>query len=310
MAPALGGRRRSALGGRLEQLPALAHVDTVVHEAAGMKTLSKRAALLGLCLTTFTGTALADDDVDPVSDEADGLVAVQRGVQSPKGMLSARITLGINMSADLVGKPISLAPDIYYGVSDRLQLGLVHTGPMGWQSRPGLGLCLTGEDNGCAAVYDNVGFDVMYGLAFAGALHLSAHGTLYVPSFDPSSLVLALGAAGKYHVNDAVSLYFDPQIGIVVSDRDVADDALYVPLELQYQAGAPNTLKLLTGLVGSLSDFGDTLQVPVGVGAVRNVTERVDLGARFSFDNLLGKQLDGTGRADARSLALLMVVRT
>jgi hypothetical protein len=262
-------------------------------------------------LTTFTGTALADnDDVDPVSDEADGLVAVQRGVQSPKGMLAARIILGVNLSADRVGKPISIAPDIYYGISDRLQVGLVHTGPMGWQSRPGLGLCLTGEDNGCPKIYDNVGFDVMYGLAFASALHLSAHGTLYVASFDPSSLVLAVGAAGKYHVNDAVSLYFDPQLGIVVSDRDVSDDALYVPLELQYQAGAPMTLKLLTGFAGSLSAFGDTLQVPVGLGVVRNLSERLDLGARFSFDNLLGAQVDGVGRADARSLALLLVVRS
>lgn len=274
-----------------------------------MKSLLRRASILGLCLASLTGVAVADDDVDPVSDEADGLVAVQRGVQSPGGMLSARLTLAVNMSADLVGKPISLAPDIYYGVSDRLQLGIVHTGPMGWQSRPGLGLCLTGEDNGCGKVYDNVGLDVMYGLAFAGALHLSAHGTFYVASFDPSTLVLAVGAAGKYHVNDAVSLYFDPQLGIVLSDRDVADDALYVPLEVQYQAGSPTTLKLLTGFSGSLSAFGDTLQIPVGLGAVRNLTEHVDLGARFSFDNLLGKQVDGVGRADARSLALLLVLR-
>jgi len=276
---------------------------------AGMKPVFLRASILGLCLTTFAGAALADDDVEPVSDEADGLVAVQRGVQGPKGMLSARLMLGINMSADLVGKPISLAPDIYYSVSDKLQLGLVHNGPMGWQSRPGLGLCLTGEDNGCPNVYDNVGFDLMYGLAFAGALHLSAHGTLYIASFDPSTVVLALGASGKYHVNDDVALAFDPQVGVVLSDRDVNDDALYVPLELQFQAGAASTLKLLSGFSGSLSAFGDTLQVPVGVGVTRNLTEHVDVGARFSFDNLLGKQVDGVGRADARSLALLLVLR-
>jgi hypothetical protein len=268
-----------------------------------------RISTVGLCLSTLVGVARADEDIDPVSDEADGLVAVQRGVQAPKGMLSARLILAVEMSDSLVGKPISLAPDIYYGVSDVLQLGLVHTGPMGWQSRPGLGLCLTGEDNGCPDVYDNIGFDVMYGLAFAGALHLSAHGTLYVASFDPSTLLLAVGAAGKYHVNDDVSLYFDPQLGIALSDRDVNDDALFVPLELQFQAGAPNTLKLLTGFSGSLSEFGDTLQIPVGLGVVRNVTEHVDVGARFSFDNLLGKQFDGVGRADTRSLALLLALR-
>lgn len=274
-----------------------------------MTTIFMRTSILGLCLTTLAGTALADDDVAPLSGEPDGQVAVLRGVQGPKGMLSARFTLAVNLSAELAGEPISLAPDIYYSVSDRLQLGLLHNGPMGWQSRPGLGLCLTGEDGGCPAVYDNVGFDLMYGLAFAAPLHLSAHGTFYVTSFDPSTMVVAVGAAGSYHVNDAVAITFDPQLGIALSDRDVNDDALYVPLELQFQAGDRSTLKLLSGLSGSLSAFGDTLQVPVGLGATRNLTAHVDLGARFSFDNLLGHQLDGVSATDTRSLALLLVVR-
>lgn len=257
----------------------------------------------------ITGTAFADD-VAPVSDAPDGLVAVRRGVQGPKGMLSARVTFAMNLSADQVAKPISMAPDIYYSVSDRLQLGVVHDGPMRWQSRPGLGLCLTGEDNGCPAVYDNVGLDVMYGLAFAAPLHLSVHSTFYVTSFDASTTMLAVGAAGKYHLGDDASLYFDPQLGIALSDRDVIDDALFLPLELQYQVGAPTTVKLLTGISGSLSAFGDTFQVPVGAGVVRNLSERVDLGARFSFDNLLGHQPDGVSRADARSIAAVLIVRT
>ncbi len=286
-------------------------LDTNVHWASCMESTFVRASLLGLglCLTTFTGVALADDDVEPVSDEPDGRVAVQRGVQSQAGMLSARLMLAVNLSADQVGDPISLAPNLYYGVSDKLQLGVVHDGPMGWQSRPGLGLCLTGTDGGCPDVYDNIGFDVMYGLAFAEALHLSAHGTLYVASFDPSTLVLAAGVAGKYHFTNDVALYFDPQLGIALSDRDVNDDALYVPLELQFQAGAPTAVQLLSGFSASVSAFGDTLQIPVGVGATHNLTDHVDVGARFSFDNLLGKQADGVGRADSRSIALMLMLR-
>jgi hypothetical protein len=274
-----------------------------------MKQLLLRTSLLGLCLATFAAPAFADDDVEPVTDAPDGLLAVRRGVQGPKGMLSARVTLAVNLSADLVGKPISLAPDIYYSVSDKLQLGLVHDGPMRWQARPGLGLCITGKDNGCPHVYDNVGIDVMYGLAFASPLHLSAHGAFYVNSIDASNTMIALGAAGKLHLSENVSVFFDPQIGIALSDRDVNDDALFMPLELQFQANAPTVVKLLSGVSGSLSAFGDTVQVPVGVGVVRNVTETIDLGARFSFDNLLGKQFDGASAADARSIALLLQIR-
>lgn len=268
-----------------------------------------RTALVGCGLATMAGTALAGDDVDPVSSAPDGTVAVMRGVQGPAGMLSARVLLAMNLSADQVGKPISLAPDIFYSVTDKLQLGLVHTGPMRWQSRPGVGLCLTGTDNGCPAVYDNVGLDLMYGLAFGSQLHLSAHGAFYVTSFDASTTMLALGAAGKFHFNDDVSLFFDPQLGIVLSDRDVQDDQLFLPLELQYQVSAPATAKLLTGVSGSLSAFGDTLEVPLGVGVVHNLTETFDLGARFSFDNLLGHQADGVSRTDARSLAVQLLIR-
>jgi len=249
------------------------------------------------------------DDVEPTSDAPDGLVAVSRGVQLPAGMLSARVMLAINLSKDLAGEPISLVPDISYGVTDRLQLSLVHSGPMRWQSRPGLGLCLTGTSNGCPNVYDNVGVDVMYGLMFGKQLHLSAHAALYLESFDPATTMLAVGAAGKLHFGDRVALFFDPQLGIALSDRDVHDDALIVPLELQYQLNAPSSVKLLTGVNGSLSAFGDTVQIPLGVGLAHNLSEHLDVAARFSFDNLLGHHATGVGAADMRSLLAMLVIR-
>lgn len=144
----------------------------------------------------------------------------------------------------------------------------------------------------------------MYGLAY-GKVHLSAHGTVYITSIDNSNAMATIGAAGKAHINEKMALYFDPQIGLALNDRDVNDDYLFLPLELQYQLGAPTQLKLLSGISGSLDAFGDTYQIPVGVGLVHNLTEQVDLGARFSFDNLLGETQEGVGRADARSLGVL-----
>ena len=272
---------------------------------------STRMCLVGCFLASLATPAFAQDgdDVPPVSNAPAGQYAVMRGVQAPAGMLSARLLLGINLSTDNVGKPISLAPDLYYGVSDTLQLGLVHQGPLGWQGRPGLGLCVAGKSNDCPKVYDNVGFDLMYGLAF-GQFHLSAHGSLFVSSFDPTTASLALGVAGKLHANDRVALFFDPKIAIAISDRNTNDDVLYVPLELEYQLGAPTTFKVLSGISGGLSTLGDTYQVPLGIGLVQNLTEHVDLGARFSFDNLLGQEPQGVGRADTRSLAVLLNIRS
>jgi hypothetical protein len=262
-------------------------------------------------MTASAAPVLADtgDDVPPVTTAPDGQYAVMRGVQGPAGMVSARVLLDINLSTDRAGKPISLAPDLYYSATDRLQIGLLHTGPMGWQSRPGVGLCLSGTSGGCPKVYDNVGFDLMYGLDF-GQTHLSLHSSLFLGPFDPLTASVALGLAGKLHFTERVAVFFDPKIAIAVSERDTQDDVLYIPAELQFQLARATTFKLLTGLSGGLSAFGDTYQIPVGVGIVQNLTTHFDIGARFSFDNLLGVQPSGVGRGDTRSLAVLLNIRS
>jgi hypothetical protein len=270
-----------------------------------------RTCLLGCVLGSVATPAFAQnaDDVPPVTNAPDGEYAVMRGVQGPAGTVSARILLDVNLSSDLAAQPISLAPDLYYSATDKLQLGLLHQGPMGWQARPGVGLCLTGKDNGCPRVYQNVGFDLMYGLAF-GEYHLSAHGTLFIDHFDPTTTSLAVGFAGKAHFGERVALFFDPKIAISLNERDAQDDILYIPLELELQADARTAVKILSGVSGGLSAFGDTYQIPLGVGVMRNLNPHFDLGARFSFDNLLGHEPQGVGRADARSLAVLLNIRS
>jgi len=69
-------------------------------------------------------------------------------------------------------------------------------------------------------------------------------------------------------------------------------------------------LKVLSGVSGQLSALGDTYQVPLGLGLVGNVSSHVDLGLRFSFDNLLGHVVTGIARADARSIGLFLTLRT
>jgi len=249
-------------------------------------------------------------DVPPVSEQPMGKVAVRRGVQGPAGLFTARVLLLVNASKDQFGKPTSLAPDLFYSVSDTVQIGLLHTGPMGWQSRPGVGLCLTGKTNGCPKVYDNVGLDLMYGLLF-GDFHLSLHSSLYLlPISDPTGVMWTLGLTGKFHFGEAVALFFDPQVGIMLAHRDRYKEQLFIPLELQFQVAPTASLKVLSGVSGQLSELGDTYQIPLGLGLVGNINRNVDLGARFSFDNLLGKQPPGIERADVRSLGLLLTIRT
>jgi len=249
------------------------------------------------------------DHVPAVSEAPMGKVAVRRGVQGPAGLFTARVSLLVNASKGNFAKPTSLAPDLYYAISDTVQVGLLHTGPMGWQTLPGVSLCLSGTPS-CPHVYNNVGFDLMYGLLF-GDFHLSAHSSLYFMQISsPVAAMWTVGLAGKAHFSDEVALYFDPQIGISLANRDVYKDLLFLPLELQIQASRAVSLKVLTGVTGQLSALGDTYRIPLGVGVVGNLTQSLDLGLRFSFDNLLGNQLPGASRTDQRSLGLLLIFRS
>jgi hypothetical protein len=252
-------------------------------------------------------------DVPPVSYAPMGEVAVRRGVQGPAGLFTARINLLMNASKGTFGKPTSLAPDLYYSISDVVQIGLLHTGPMGWQTTPGAGLCLTGTgDGGCGKVYNNVGFDFMYGLLF-GDVHLSLHSSLFflfAPDPPSTGVMWTIGFAGKLHFTDVVALYFDPQVGINLAHRNYYRNQLFIPLELQLQASRTVSFKLLTGVTGQLANLGDTYRIPLGLGVVANLTPHVDLGLRFSFDNLLGHKPAGVARTDERSLGLLLTIRS
>jgi hypothetical protein len=261
----------------------------------------------------FTGVARGEvvegsENVPPVSEAPMGRVAVRRGVQGPAGLFTARLLLLTNASKGSFGKPTSFAPDLYYSISDTVQIGIVHTYPMGWQSLPGVGLCLTGQSNGCPKPYNNVGLDFMYGLLF-GDFHLSVHSSLYLLQIsDPAWPMWTIGFTGKFHFTDAVALYFDPQVGITLANRDVHKDQLFIPLELQFQVAQPVSLKVLSGVTGQLSALGDTFRAPLGLGVVANATSNLDVGLRFSFDNLLGHVPVGA-RTDARSLGLLVNIR-
>jgi hypothetical protein len=281
-----------------------------------MRATARVCLVTGLCLS-FGGLARAQTrpiDVPPVSDAPPGMESVQRGVQGPAGLFHSRVLLHINTDKDRVTEPVSLAPDFYYSVTDTFQLGLLHNGPMGLLTRPGAGLCLTGEgDGGCPKVYNNVGFDALFGLAF-GNLHASAHTSLYFFQISqPTHAMVTLGLALKLHFSDSVALFLDPQVGLALNHRDDAvlpqEDRLFLPAELQFQINDALAFKILSGVTGVLSELGDTYVIPVGAAFVVNISPALDIGLRYSFDNMLGKRPDGVSATDSSSLAVLLQIR-
>ncbi len=268
-----------------------------------------------------TGDATGDGTTPPVTTEApmDAAPATMPGLTLMKGkIVIGGETLNIGLFPDNVGKPISIAPSIWYGVSDKLTVGVTHDGGTTmWTPRPalgfatgsilgvpvvlpsGVGICVSGEEGFCGKVYNNISVDGLFSIK-AEKFSLAAHPALDVSNFDPLILSLRVGVLGTYSASEKITVAFDPRIKIGLTERDFNKEAIDVPVWLWYHLNEKMGVAVNTGISGPLDGFGDAFFVPVGLNFTYKANEKLSVGGDFSFLNLIGKN----GSADSRMLGL------
>src|SRR5262249_3369390 len=139
----------------------------------------KSKALISMCVL---GMALAEARADTLTAED----TAPAQVTLPKGRFVLDVFLEISLASDAVFKPFSISPDLWYGVTDEITVGLIHSaiGELGFIGGVGTSLCLTGSDNGCPKVYNNIGAQVRYKL-MEGEYAIALDGGLFFDSFSP-----------------------------------------------------------------------------------------------------------------------------
>ena len=251
-----------------------------------------------------TGEAAVDPNAPQEANEMGPAAAISPSFTLGTGhVVITGSTVNINLSKDQVGKPVSFAPSVWIGLSDKVTMGVTHGGgTTQWTPRPatGAGICISSEEDGCARVYDNVGFDALVGVS-AGKLTAAVHPGLDALSLDPVILNLRLGILARYELGEKLALVVDPRIGVGLNKRDAGNkEYLDVPawlwLTLSPKLGVYGSI----GLRGQLDGFGDSYVIPVGVGATFAVSEKISIGGDFYFSNLIGKG----HTADARELGI------
>jgi hypothetical protein len=239
---------------------------------------------------------------DPLAKENWPLNMVDRPLGVSKGMLQVDVNGSTVLTKDAAGKPVTLPLAAWYGLSNQLQLGIVHAS----------GLCLSGKDNGCGKVYDDVGANLLYSiLGRGGNFELVGWAQLNYSSFDKGTLNLQVGPAINWVIagNAAVLAYPGVQFGLDKRDEMNNKEALVAPVYVYFRAATHVAPVLYTGISGPFDQFSDNYRVPVGVGALVGINSALDVGARFDLSNLLGKHADGVGAADERGLLAWVSVR-
>lgn len=250
----------------------------------------------------------------------------------PAGKLSLRASVQVGFSADSAGgeagNPLSIAPDVWYGINDHLSAGAITSihGVTGFWSGAlgglaGTGVCVSGEPDaasgtvaGCANTFDNVGAEGLYAVMSGGSLGLAIDAGVHALSIDPGTdldpyIDVKLGLRGMWR-SGKIGVGFSPSFFIAVTERpdDGANaDQLFLPVHLAYTLGRLD-LGVQSGILGPLKDFGDNYAVPVALGGVFAINAQMNLAAAFSFDRVTGgtaEGADGPGAADLRSFSLM-----
>lgn len=230
----------------------------------------------------------------------------------------ASLQLGTSRGGKAI-EPISIAPDAFYGVSDRLELGVVTSwyGITGFWSGAMLGalpsgLCASSKPEaeggiGCARRFDNVGAEAHYALMGEGAFQMAASGGLHAASFDPLTLDVKLGVHGRWRAG-RIGLSFAPSLFIGITERhDPPDGAgnketVQLPVAVTFAAMPQLLVGLQSGVRGPIDGFEGGYSIPAALGAIYLVTPQILVGGAFSFERVAGGgDLDA---GDLRSMTL------
>ena len=249
-----------------------------------------RTTLVATVTVSLLGISTARAQDDDYTKDTWPLEATKRPLTLDAGMLEIRgDTFMFNLTKDAVGEPFALAPDVYYGVNKKLTVGITHE----------VGICLAGEDKGCTKVYNDFTIDALYGIMLKGSFQLAGHGGLAFKSIDPFMMGLNVGLLGRINAGN-VAIVFDPRLYVGFTERDNAalpgKEQLSIPLWLQFQVNPQTMAYAVSGFEGPLEDFSDFYRVPLGLGALFAINNRLDFGGEFQFTNLLGKDGDADGR--------------
>ncbi|MDQ3370204.1 MAG: hypothetical protein M3680_32710 [Myxococcota bacterium] len=287
--------------------------------------MNKRPLLLALTSSLSLGSlSVARADGVPPPDDAGRTDAATVVATPPPGphltLPAGKVALAVALQSDLTsqvaGDAISLAPDLAYGVTDGFTVALVHTtqGGTGFWSGLGTGsLCIMGDR--CADTYSTGALLSKVALINTPTVAVAALGGV-IYNVDPFRVGVGLGGEALVHAGP-VAVHFKPTIYIGVNERGgetLADgtmigpnqEFLNLPLALLVPATPALQLGVQTGVAAPLDGFADAYRIPVAVMGNLAVTSSMTAGLAFSFDRVAGGDggMTAPGMMDTRSLTL------
>ncbi len=212
--------------------------------------------------------------------------------------------LETNLSKDAAFKPVSISPDLWYGITDEATIGLVHSdvGSTGFLGGVGDSLCVTGKSNHCRSVYPNVGIDLRYRLM--APLVLDAG--IFARNTDPFQMAIKIGLGARWRFG-RLALEAQPNLFFGLNKRSEGmgnKDWLSIPITVSYEVVDKLDVSLQTGVQLQFEDAGDNYRVPLALAARYQFTREFNLGLAFALPQLIAPSNTPLRHLDARTLMI------
>ncbi len=250
-----------------------------------MRALSDAVVLAGVLATLLWRRPL-----DATAEPRD---FVSRPLVLRTGELDARVSLETNLEKSRYNRPLSLAPDVWIGVTDRWTVGLAHSNPSLDRIDAGASLCVRHEPGLCDRTYRGGHLDVRWSWREGtrdGGLAIAPRARVLLRDVDPVKPAVAAGALVRW-TRGRFRISTDPYLRLGLANRDRGNRAaVMVPVWLGIQPTCRWLVELHTGYDGDLAVWPDGWHIPVALVIRVAATASIDVSVEGGASSLLGPQ--------------------
>jgi len=214
---------------------------------------------------------------------------VTRPLVLAAGSFDARLTAEINLQKNRYGRPLSLAPDLWYGLTPRWTIGLIHSNASVDRIDATATFCLRRFQTRCDRLYRGSGLDLRWSWK-TGPLAVAPRARFLLRDVDPAKPALTLGALVRW-TRGRFAIESDPYLRLGLMNRDEGNRAaLFVPVWLAVQPTCRWLIAIHTGWDSELAIWRDGYHIPFGLVVRARATNHIDVGVEAGFTSLLGPQ--------------------
>ncbi|CAN5876843.1 hypothetical protein BH11MYX2_BH11MYX2_31210 [soil metagenome] len=254
----------------------------------------RRHAVPAAALLALASSAHADpDDI------------ISRPLTLARGHVEAQLAIEANLAFNRIGQPLSLAPDAWVGITDKLTLGLTHSNSSLDRIASGASFCVQELFPLCNDTYRGSTIDARFSV-LDGPLAIAPRARLILRDTDPAKPALALGADVRWY-RSRFLVESDPYLRLGLYNRDKGNRAnLDVPIFLGIQPTCRWLIAFHTGWDSDLAVWRDGWHIPIALLVRARATTNLDVSVEGGLTSAAGPQ----NNSNQRAIAILFSWRT